>query len=177
MGKIGVRFIMIYWDNNQDRVSVGEEFYKLIEDIIGYSLKAEGVTVDWEISITLTDNESIKEINSEFRHIDSVTDVLSFPMLSYPTGRVFKECFLDNVFRPEDLDGDKLVLGDIVLSLERAQEQSDEFGHEFLREVCYLTVHSVLHLLGYDHMDEKDKKIMRSREEEILNKFDLSRGD
>lgn len=168
---------MIYWENNQDIINPGEDFYKLIEDIVDYALREEGVRIDYEVSITLVDNNAIKELNAEYRNIDKVTDVLSFPMLSYPAGKVFRECYYDNKFGPGDLDGDKLLMGDIVLSLEKAEEQGIEYCHGFLREACYLTLHSVLHLLGYDHMDEADKKLMRIREEEILRKFDLSRGE
>jgi probable rRNA maturation factor len=167
---------MIYWENEQDKVLINNKFYKMVEDIIDYSLKVEGVTIDWELSITLVDNETIKDINGKFRNIHEATDVLSFPMLSYPYGKVFKECYSDNIFIDADLDDGQLVLGDIILSLERAQEQSVEFNHGFLREVCYLMVHSILHLLGYDHMEPDDKEKMRNREEEILKKFDLSRG-
>jgi probable rRNA maturation factor len=168
---------MIYFENNQHIINVDSDFYTLIEDIVDYALKEEGVAVDYEVSITLVDNEEIRQLNSEFRGIDRATDVLSFPMLNYPAGRVFRECYQDNKFGPGDLDGDKLLLGDTVLSLEKAQEQGFEFGHGFKREACYLTIHSVLHLLGYDHMENDEKKIMRLREEEILEKFDLSRGD
>ena len=92
-------------------------------------------------------------------------------MLNYPKGKVFKEVYVNYEFEQSDLDDGNLVLGDIALSLEKAKEQSIEFGHSFLREASYLTVHSVLHLLGYDHMEEDEKEIMRKREEEILNNF------
>ncbi len=107
------------------------------------------------------------------RNIDRATDVLSFPMLEYPKGRVFKDVYTNYDFQPSDMDGENLVLGDIAISLEKAEEQSREFCHSFLREVCYLTVHSLLHLLGYDHMEDEDKKVMRRREEEILREFEL----
>lgn len=167
---------MILWDDDQDKVLVDEKFYSLIEDIVGYSLREEGVAVPWELSITLVDNESIRHINNEFRNIDKVTDVLSFPMLSYPEGLIFSEFYAGKRFRDEDLDDDQLVLGDIVISLEKAKEQSEDYNHSFLRETCYLTVHSILHLLGYDHMDAAEKKRMREREEEILRKFDMTRS-
>jgi len=167
---------MIYWENDQDKLEINEELYKIVEQIAEYSFRQEGLTIDWELSITLVDNETIKEINSRFRNIQSATDVLSFPMLDYPSGKVFKECFKDNIFRDEDMDEGKLVMGDIVISIERALEQSVEFNHGFVREVCYLVIHSILHLLGYDHMERSDKEKMRTREEEILSKFDLSRG-
>lgn len=167
---------MILWDDDQDKVVVDDRFYNLIEDIAEYSLREEGVSIPWELSITLVDNEAIRHINNEFRQIDKVTDVLSFPMLNYPEGLVFSEFYAGKRFRDEDLDDDQLVLGDIVLSLEKAKEQSEEYSHSFLREACYLTVHSILHLLGYDHMNRSDKKRMRAKEEEILRSFDMTRG-
>jgi probable rRNA maturation factor len=167
---------MILWDDDQDKVVVDDKFYNLIEDIAEYALKEEGLNIPWELSITLVDNEAIRHINNEFRHIDKVTDVLSFPMLSYPEGLVFSEFYAGKRFGDEDLDDDQLVLGDIVLSLEKAKEQAEEYSHSFLREACYLTVHSILHLLGYDHMNQADKKRMRSKEEEILRNFDMTRG-
>ncbi|EJO5347199.1 rRNA maturation RNase YbeY [Clostridium botulinum] len=166
---------MIYIDNRQDKININEEFQNKIKEIIDYALKEERVNIDYEISVVFIDNDNIKEINKDCRNIDKVTDVLSFPMLNYEEGKVFKDIYLDYKFDESDLDEGNLVLGDIALSLERAQEQSKEFGHTFLRETCYLTIHSVLHLLGYDHMKEDEKVIMRKREEDILKNFNLQR--
>ncbi|MPM83389.1 Endoribonuclease YbeY [bioreactor metagenome] len=121
------------------------------------------------------DNEEIREINKDMRNIDKVTDVLSFPMLEYENHKVFKDLYIGYKFEITDLNEGNLVLGDMALSLERALEQSEEYGHSYLREVCYLVVHSILHLLGYDHMEEQDKIVMRKREEEILNRFNINR--
>lgn len=166
---------MIYIDDRQDKIPVNEELKKNIESVIEYTLKEEKVKMPCEVSVIFVDNNEIREINRENRDIDKATDVLSFPMLDYPEGKVFKEVYLDYNFHPSDLDEGNLVLGDIVLSLEKAEEQRIEFGHSFLREAAYLTVHSVLHLLGYDHMEEEEKRIMRKREEEILKEFSISR--
>lgn len=166
---------MIYIDDRQDKIHVNEELKKNIESVIEYTLKEEKVNIPCEVSVIFVDNNEIREINRENRNIDKATDVLSFPMLEYPESRVFKEVYLDYNFHPSDLDEGNLVLGDIVLSLEKAEEQRIEFGHSFLREAAYLTVHSVLHLLGYDHMKEEEKKVMRKREEEILKEFSISR--
>jgi probable rRNA maturation factor len=154
-------------------VKITEELEYSIKEVIEHALREEKVNLPCEVSIIFVDNDCIRDINSENRNIDKITDVLSFPMLEYPPGKVFKDVYMDYEFQPEDMDGGKLILGDIAISLEKAEEQSREFGHSFLREVCYLTVHSLLHLLGYDHMKDEDKKIMRSREEEILQKFKL----
>ena len=121
------------------------------------------------------DNEEIREINRDTRGIDNATDVLSFPMLDYPKDKVFKDVYKNTKFNEIYLDGDELVLGDMVLSLERAKEQSIEYNHSFIREVCYLVVHSILHLLGYDHMEEEEKKKMREKEEKILGGLNISR--
>ncbi|MCH5138151.1 rRNA maturation RNase YbeY [Clostridiaceae bacterium UIB06] len=166
---------MIFIDNRQDGIEVTEELKNTINAVIEHALKEEKVEVPCEVSIIFIDNEEIRDINRENRNIDRVTDVLSFPMLDYPKGKVFKEVYLNYEFEPSDLDDGNLVLGDIALSLEKAKEQSLEFGHSFFREAAYLTVHSILHLLGYDHMEEEEKEIMRKREEEILNKFALTR--
>ena len=96
-------------------------------------------------------------------------------MLDYPKDKVFKEVYKETKFNEIYLDGEELVLGDMVLSLERAKEQSIEYNHSFNREVCYLVVHSILHLLGYDHMEDEEKKRMRKREEEILGDLNITR--
>lgn len=166
---------MIYVDNRQEKIKIDEEFQNKLEEVINFALKEEEVTVQTEISMLFVDNEEIREINNDTRGIDRATDVLSFPMLDYEDKKVFKEMYKDKEFNETFMDGEELVLGDIVLSLERALEQSEEYNHSFTREACYLVVHSVLHLLGYDHMEDEDKKVMRKREEEILGKLDITR--
>jgi probable rRNA maturation factor len=166
---------MILIDNRQNKVEVNEEMEKILMQVIDYALKDEKVSVDYEVSLVYVDNEQIKEINKEFRSIDKETDVLSFPMLEYPAHKVFKDVYLNYEFDESYYDEDCLVLGDIALSLEKAEEQSVEYNHSFIRETAYLVVHSILHLLGYDHMEEEDKTIMRQREEEILNSYNISR--
>ena len=166
---------MIYMDDRQSLISVEKDLEENIKEIIDYALKEEQVLIPYEVSLIFVDNDAIREINSDTRGIDRATDVLSFPMLDYDEKKVFKECYLEHEFSIIDLNEGNLVLGDIVLSLERAKEQSEEFGHSFIREVCFLVPHSILHLLGYDHMEDDDKVIMRAREEEILSKFNIER--
>lgn len=166
---------MILIDNRQNKLDVTGKLQQSINEIADFTLKHEGVNCEYEISIIFIDNNAIKKLNSEFRNIESVTDVLSFPMLEYPSGKVFKETFISCEFDDAMLDDGKLVLGDIAISLERARHQCDEYGHSFLREVCYLTVHSLLHLLGYDHIEDSQKRAMRKKEEEILKVFDIER--
>ncbi|MDP4088356.1 MAG: rRNA maturation RNase YbeY [Bacillota bacterium] len=166
---------MIYIENGQDEIDWNSEHEALLNEIIDFALREENVEGKVQISVVLVNNEEIREINREHRNIDRVTDVLSFPMLDYPDGKVFKEVYKDSTFDAREMDGEELVLGDIVLSLERACEQRLEYGHSFKRELTYLVVHSVLHLLGYDHMKEQDKIRMREREEFILSRFDINR--
>lgn len=166
---------MLYTDDRQDKIEVKEELVKRINEVCNVALKEEQVEVEYQISLLFVDNNEIKEINNETRNIDRETDVLSFPMLDFDSGNVFKDQYLNYKFDEVYLDGEELVLGDIVLSLEKALEQSEEYNHSFEREVCYLVVHSILHLLGYDHMEEEEKLIMRAREEYILKKLDIKR--
>lgn len=166
---------MLYIDNRQDKIEINEELNKIVERIIDFTLKKENVNLETEISLIYVDNNIIKEINYETRNINKETDVLSFPLLNYPEGNVYKEIYDNESFSYEDFNEGRLVLGDIVLSLEKAKEQSMEFQHSFYREVCYLCIHSLLHLLGYDHMKDAEKVIMRKREEEILGEFNIIR--
>ena len=135
------------------------------------ALDEEGVDVPCEINVLLTDDASIRAINKAYRNIDKATDVLSFPMFELTPGK------LPESWEKYQDPGTGLVpLGDMAISLERAQEQAKQFGHSAKREVGYLTIHSILHLLGYDHMDEGEmKRQMRAREEAILADIELSR--
>lgn len=167
---------MILFDNVQNIIEVDDNIKSKLIEVLEYALKEEGINIPYEISILFTDNEYIRKLNCRYRKIDRETDVLSFPMLEYAEGKVYKDTYINYVFKDEYLDDKKLVLGDIVISLEKAKEQSIQYGHSFLREVCYLAVHSILHLLGYDHIKEEDKVLMRKREEYILSKFDIIRA-
>ena len=140
-----------------------------LKRVISTALSAEEVTVLCEVNVLVTDDAAIHEINLDMRDVDRPTDVLSFPMFELTPGE-----------KPEEEDADPdtglVPLGDMVISLERAEAQAQEFGHSVEREVSYLAVHSVLHLLGYDHMDEGPMKAqMRKREEEILNDLGITR--
>ncbi|MBQ9974517.1 MAG: rRNA maturation RNase YbeY [Oscillospiraceae bacterium] len=137
--------------------------------VITAALEAEEVAVPCEVNVLVTDDAAIHEINLDMRNVDRPTDVLSFPMFELTPGQKPGE---------EDADPDTglVPLGDMVISLERARAQAEEFGHSVEREVGYLAVHSVLHLLGYDHMDEGPMKVqMRGREEAILSALGITR--
>jgi probable rRNA maturation factor len=166
---------MIIIENEQNIVSVDVDLEKSIRESILYTLENQGFNHEVEVNVLLVDNEAIRSINQETRNIDSETDVLSFPMIEYEEGKTYKDLYLKHKFGPEFYDGEDLVIGDVVISVEKAKEQSIDFGHSLKREVCYLTVHSVLHLLGYDHMDEDDKSKMRAAEEEILGALEITR--
>lgn len=135
----------------------------IIRKCIHAVLDAEGVAVPCELNVLVTNDRGIHGINLASREIDRPTDVLSFPMFTFEPGKLPLDW--DSYIDPET---DLCPLGDMVISLERAIEQSKEFGHSLRREIGYLTIHSVLHLLGYDHLDEGEQKAqMRAREEEI----------
>ncbi|MBO5275050.1 MAG: rRNA maturation RNase YbeY [Clostridia bacterium] len=153
----------IYITNEQKLIPVTPALRALIKKAITGALKYEEIEDAAEVSVTLVDNARIHELNLEHRDVDRPTDVLSFPM-----------------FEDEGLDEDEalgeLILGDIVLSLERAKEQAEEYGHSFERECAFLCVHSVLHLLGYDHeISEEEEKEMFARQEAILQELGITR--
>lgn len=144
----------IYFENMQDRYRVSYALKILVRDAIEATLAFEGVSADCEVSVTFTDNEGIRAINRDYRNIDAPTDVLSFPLFEESAG--------------------KKQLGDIVLSLERCAAQAEEFGHSFERECAFLTVHSTLHLLGYDHVNGEEEELdMRQRQTAIVEKMGL----
>ena len=152
---------MIYFTNESgERVSLKQK--KLIRASVLASLEYEEFFNDAEVSVTFTDDEGIRELNRDHRGIDRATDVLSFPLTDFDGGD------------EPPTDEPAVALGDIVISLERARAQAEEFGHSFEREIAFLCVHSMLHLLGYDHVnsDEEDAE-MRRRQSEILNKMGL----
>ena len=157
----------------QNKIEVTDEFINKITEVCDFALKEEGVDIEYQISLLFVDNEEIQEINNETRNIDRETDVLSFPMLDFEEGKVYKDMYINYDFDETFKDGEELILGDMVLSLEKALEQSEEYGHSYEREVSYLVVHSILHLLGYDHMNSDEKEEMRLREKEIMKKLQI----
>ena len=142
-----------------------------IKRCIRGALEQEGVTVPCEINVLLTDNRGIREINRDLRDVDRETDVLSFPMFEFTPGE-----FPEDVSDLLDPGSSLLPLGDMALSVEKIKSQAEEFGHSQEREIGYLTVHSVLHLLGYDHLDEGPmKKQMRAREDASMEYLNIPR--
>lgn len=139
------------------------EAAKLVRRAIRAALRAQEVTADCAVSVLLTDDGGIRAINREQRGVDAPTDVLSFPLNELAEGE------FDPDLCEYDYETDTVLLGDMVLDLERCAAQAEEYGHSFAHELSYLTVHSVLHLLGYDHMDEGERKRrMRAREKAVM---------
>ena len=122
--------------------------------------------------MVITDDDSIRETNCEFRNMDKATDVLSFPMCTYRTPGDFTELEQQDVFHPET---GELLLGDIMISYDHVQKQAEEFGHSEIREFAFLTVHSMLHLFGYDHETEEDRSAMEEKQKEILEELGIKR--
>ncbi len=157
--------INIFLSDEQDKLSPPEDIEKLIELCTAGALEEEGIEDDAEVSVTFVDNEAIRELNNRHRGIDRATDVLSFPIS-------------DGEFFEVNPDTDAILLGDIVISLERAKEQAEEYGHSYRREVAFLLTHSLFHLLGYDHVDSpEDEKVMFDKQERVLEKLGITRDE
>lgn len=158
-------------ENEQNKIEFTPQMQELMQKVCDAALEYEGCDFDAQISITLTDDEGIREINREHRDIDRPTDVLSFPMLEFDENGDI----IDNEFEYDE-DG-RIMLGDIVISLERAAAQAEEYGHSPQRELAFLCVHSMLHLLGYDHVNSAEEEaVMFGKQEDILGTLGITRG-
>ncbi len=138
--------------------SFDESYVEIIKSVVEKTAELEGFTASSEVCITITDETEIKRLNKEYRGIDKVTDVLSFPLSEKPL-----------------LEDGYIALGDIIICLKRAQEQAEEYSHSFERELAFLTVHGMLHLFGYDHMQSADEEIMLKKQEVVLNSLGILR--
>ena len=150
------------------------DYEALAAEVVAFTIDHEGFPYEAEVNLTLTDNEGIHEINRMYRQIDAPTDVLSFPMLSYEQAGDFsalEEDYEDN-FNP---DTGEIMLGDIVISVDRVREQAAAYGHSERREFAFLIVHSMLHLFGYDHMTPEDAAVMEPKQRQILEEMNISR--
>ena len=149
------------------------DYEKLASEVAEHILETENCPYDVCVNLVITDNEEIKRVNTEFRSIGAPTDVLSFPMLEYETPGDFshfeseEDCF--------DPETGELLLGDIVISKEKVIAQAEEYGHSVKREYAFLIAHSVLHLSGYDHMEEEERIEMETLQREILNELNILR--
>ncbi len=146
----------IYYDDRQDDIKITDEIKNLIEKSIAAVLKVENLHENVEVSVSFVGDEEIRDLNRDYRGVDKSTDVLSFPMDD--------EFIIDN-----------RILGDVIINTRRVMEQAEELGHSEERELSYLTVHSILHLLGYDHMEDEDKKEMREREKLAMKELSIYR--
>ena len=153
--------MIVTLENNQEKVSIPEALEADLTKAMNVVAELEALSPQTEVDITLVDDAAIHELNRTYRGIDRPTDVLSFA--------------LDEGEEEPEVDDDEIehLLGDVIISAPTAVRQGEEYGHGLEREMTYLAVHGMLHLLGYDHMEEKDKLIMRKREEEVLRRLDI----
>ena len=149
------------------------DYEDYIHRVIEKAMDYEACPYEAEINVLITDNEQIQQINAENRGIDAPTDVLSFPMIEYETPADF-DALEDmwEVFHPET---GELLLGDIVLSVDKIKAQAEEYGHSVERELSFLVAHSMLHLFGYDHMEEDERAVMEQKQREILEQLSITR--
>ncbi|MDY4588927.1 MAG: rRNA maturation RNase YbeY [Oscillospiraceae bacterium] len=155
--------IITFLSNEQEKLEPPQDIENLIEICTAAALEEEGIDDTAEVSVTLVDNEGIRQLNKEHRDIDRETDVLSFPLG-------------DDDGYEIDPDNDAIMLGDIVISLEKAAQQAQEYGHSYRREVAFLITHSLFHLLGYDHVNsEEEEKEMFGKQEKVLEKLGITR--
>lgn len=145
-------------NNLQEKMAVDDRTAEFLADAVRGALKAVGYNEDAEVGLVFVDDDYIHDLNHRYRGVDSPTDVLSFAMMEG---------------EPVESGEAEPILGDVVISLQAVERQAKEYGHSFLREAAYLTIHGVLHLLGYDHMEEDNKRIMRQKEEEIIAGLDF----
>jgi probable rRNA maturation factor len=165
-----------FYIEEECKIPFSFSYRELAEQVVEFCLEHEHFPYEAEVNLTLTDNEGIRAINQEYRQIDRPTDVLSFPMLSYERAGDFSflEAECDDDFNP---DTGEAMLGDIIISVDKVLEQAEQFGHSPRREFAFLIVHSMLHLFGYDHIEEGDAAIMEPKQREILEAMHLSREE
>lgn len=155
--------------NDQKKVKITPELRALLKNSVQETIKQSGIDFKYEITLVVTGNDGIRELNAAHRDIDSPTDVLSFPLLEFDGG----------FYEPDEFDFNpdtgRIELGDIVISIEKAIEQASEYGHPVEREMAFLAAHGALHLLGYDHADSDEEALMRKMQKSVMNKLGLGR--
>ncbi|MDI9242584.1 rRNA maturation RNase YbeY [Fusibacillus kribbianus] len=150
-------------------------YEEIIRAVVDAALLQENCPYEAEVSVTLTDADEVQRINREFRGIDRTTDVLSFPMAEYVHPADFDFLEEDDAFDCFNPETGELLLGDIILSVEKIKEQAEEFGHSLKRELAFLTAHSMLHLMGYDHMEEEDRILMEEHQRHLMETLNIPR--
>lgn len=159
-------------DYETDR-EIGIEYEELAKKVVQKVLDMEGCPYDAQVNLVLTDNEEIQKVNTEFREIAAPTDVLSFPMIPFETPADYAIVEEDQSYF--DLDTDELLLGDIMISVDKVFAQAEEYGHSVTREFCFLVAHSMLHLLGYDHMTPEEAVVMENKQRTALDELGITR--
>ena len=159
-------------DYETDR-EIGIEYEELAKKVVQKVLDMEGCPYDAQVNLVLTDNEEIQRVNTEFREIHAPTDVLSFPMIPFETPADYAIVEEDQSYF--DLDTDELLLGDIMISVDKVFAQAEEYGHSVTREFCFLVAHSMLHLLGYDHMTPEEAVVMENKQRTALDELGITR--
>ncbi len=160
----------------EEEVEVSFNFnpQEIATKVIEKALDSECFPYEAEVSLLLTDDEAIHQMNAQFREVDRSTDVLSFPMIDYPAGGDFSQLEEEpNIFNPESGEA---MLGDIVISIEHVSAQATEYGHSKLREFAFLVAHSMFHLMGYDHMSEGEAKVMEAKQAAVLDELGINRS-
>ena len=154
--------------------TISIDYKGIIHKVVEKALDYEQCPYEVELNVILVDNEEIHQINKEYRNMDKPTDVLSFPMIDYEVPGEFDwlEDNGDDCFNPES---GELLLGDIIISVDKLLEQAVEYGHSVERELGFLVAHSMLHLFGYDHMEDEERKVMEEKQEEILQQVKIFR--
>lgn len=165
---------MTSYVENETEAQFDFNIKEILDAVMAEVLEQENCPYEAQINLLVTDNEGIREYNRQYREIDAATDVLSFPMLSFEKEADFSmveeqeaDCF--------DPESGELILGDIIISADKVKEQAEKFGHSEKREFAFLVAHSMLHLCGYDHMEQKEAKIMESKQENALAKLGITR--
>jgi len=154
-------------------IDLGFDADALINRVINASLDYVECPYECEVYVTLTDNDTIHQINMEHRKMDMPTDVLSFPLIQYDEPAIFTQ--VDDDVSAFNFETGELLLGDIIISMEKVIAQAEEYNHSTKRELAFLVAHSILHLVGYDHIDEKERIVMEEKQKEILNNLGITR--
>lgn len=165
---------MTFYVENETEAAFAFSVEDVVKQVAEAVLKAEGCPYEAQVSVLLTDNETIRGFNRDNRGIDRETDVLSFPNIEFEESGIFEiaeeeeaDCF--------DPDSKELILGDIIISVDKVREQAESYGHSVKREFAFLVAHSMLHLCGYDHMEDKEAKVMEEKQELILESLGITR--
>lgn len=165
---------MTSYVENETEVNLPFDVQEILEQIMDAVMEMENCPYETTVNLLLTDNAGIREYNKDYRSMDQETDVLSFPNISYENAGDFVSVELSEAdyFDP---DSGELVLGDIILSVDRVLSQANEYGHSVLREFAFLTAHSMFHLCGYDHMDAQEAAVMEEKQEAVLTRLGITR--